>query len=113
MARNYLELSMGPVDELDHCPQVGEPNYRDEALEWCNRYVELLRRLFPLYEQYNVQFKTKSNPHDFGTYYEVIVEYFENTEGESYALYVENCCPVTWEDTKVEITWEAWGRYHG
>jgi hypothetical protein len=43
-------------------------------------------------------FAIKSNPHDFGSYYEVVVYYNDdNEEAAEFAYMVERNLPETWE----------------
>lgn len=109
--RNFLELSCVPEEE--DCAQVGEENYDEDAQIQCSNYIMLLRKLFPDFAQYDVVFKTKANPHDFGTYYEVVAEYEEGSVGEQYALYIEHYLPLKWNDKEAEVSWEEWQKNHG
>lgn len=104
--RNFLELSCVPLEE--DCAKLGEENYDEDAQIQCNKYVSLLQRIFPDFTKFDVVFKVKANPHDFGTYYEVVAEYEEGSVGESYALYVEHYLPLKWSDEKAESSWEEW-----
>ena len=96
--RNYFELGICPVDEESECPQVGNPDYPEKAKAMCYRYIKLLEKLFPLHEKYGVTFSVQANPHDFGTYFEVVVNYEEDTIGAEYASYIEDDLPATWDD---------------
>lgn len=106
--RDTFEIGMCPPEAENGCPQVGEPDYRERALEWCNRYRTVLKKLFPLLEQLNVQLKVKANPHDFGTYYELIAEYDRDSVGAHYVIYMEHNLPAGWEDKEPYMTWDEW-----
>ena len=93
--KDYFTLGPTPCDEP--CAQVGEPNYRATALKECTRFIQLLREKFGS-EPEGAWLSAKAFPHDFGTYYEVVV-YFNTDRQESvdYALRCEAEMPATWE----------------
>ena len=102
--RDFIELGSAPVDE--DCIQVEDSgSYMGAMVEECQRYKEMLQRIFPDYEDYNCTFSIKSFDHDFGAYYEVVIWYYEPDEDQSdgidFALFVESNLPDTWEDIKV------------
>lgn len=78
--------TLGPVPYDEACAQVGQPDYRERALEECRRYKAQLERLFP-----EARFEIKGFPHDFGTYYEVVVYGDQNA-------YIEDEAPANWDD---------------
>jgi hypothetical protein len=93
--REYLTLGPAPCDE--DCAQVGQPDYHERARHECRRFILLIRqKLGP--EPEGAWLSTKSFPHDFGTYYEVVC-YF-NTEIQASVDYASRCeaeTPATWE----------------
>ena len=92
---DFITLGTTPYDEL--CACVGEENYHDRALQECNRYMKLLRKIFGL-EPLGARFGVKWFDHDFGAYVEVVCYY--NTElpaSMDYAFRCENELPATWE----------------
>ena len=93
--RDYF--SIGPTPSEEDCAQVGQPDYRRKALEECTRFITLIRNtLGP--EPAGAELAVKSFPHDFGTYYEVVI-WFERDGGEAIA-YAERCeddAPRTWD----------------
>lgn len=90
--REYLEL--GPVPYEEDCAQVGAGNYHEKARKECTAYKHQLERLFP-----KGTFTIKSNPHDFGSYYEVCIVYNDNDESSSdYAFNVESNLPSNWDE---------------
>ena len=95
--RETLELSPTPVDE--QCEQIG-PNYRPEiARAECRAFIGQLRRMFGE-EPAGATLKISSNPHDFGTYYEVAVRFDdENDAAVEYAYHLESNLPEQWDDT--------------
>lgn len=93
--RDYYTLGSAPCDEP--CACVGEENYRERALEECERFIELLRATFGP-EPYDARLSIKWSPHDFGEYCEVVC-YFDTAIPESvdYARRCEDDAPATWE----------------
>ena len=96
--RDYLSIGSSPADE--DCVQVGTENYAARARQECSRYIELLRLKFGP-EPKGAELVVKGFPHDFGTYYEVVVWYDDNDRaGLEYALLLEGNAPATWDDDK-------------
>lgn len=93
MGSNYLTL--GPVPANEPCAQVGvTPEYHTVAHEECHRYLALIQKWHP-----DALLTVKGFPHEFGTYYEVVVWYDEEDEDqERLALYVEAHLPESWTD---------------
>jgi hypothetical protein len=92
--RDYF--SLGQTPSAEDCAQVGQPDYRRKALEECQRFIELIRNtLGP--EPEGAEFAIKSFPHDFGTYYEVVI-WFEPDDAAAvaYAVRCEDDAPTTW-----------------
>jgi hypothetical protein len=97
--RDHLFIGSTPADE--DCAQVGQPNYRREALAECRAFIEAIKKkLGPPPE--NAELAIKACPHDFGTYHEVVC-YYEDTDRKSldYALKCESDAPATW----AEVGW--------
>jgi hypothetical protein len=93
--RDYFCL--GPTPSEEDCAQVGQQDYRKNALSECQRYIELIRdTLGP--EPEGAELAIKSFPHDFGTYYEVVI-WFESNDAAAlaYAVRCEDEAPRTWE----------------
>ena len=92
--REFISIGSVPVDEP--CAHVGQQDYREKAKEECRRYKELLLRKFGD-PPFGACFKIKSFPHDFGTYYEVVVEFDDRfPESEAFAYDVDGDLPATW-----------------
>jgi hypothetical protein len=101
--RDYF--SIGPTPSAEDCAQVGQPDYHQQAVEECRRFIELIRKtLGP--EPEGAELAIKSFPHDFGTYYEVVV-WFERDHAAAVA-YAERCedgAPTTWDgDEETPLT---------
>jgi len=87
-------FSLGPAPASEDCVQVGEPDYQMRALKECIRYRNLLRQLYP-----EARFRVKRFPHDFGPYFEVVVEFDDSNDQEiAQAFEVDGCPYTTWEE---------------
>lgn len=96
-SRDRVELGPTPSDE--DCAQVGTDNYRERAFEECRKYIALIRQKMGT-EPRGARLKITSNPHDFGTYYEVVCEYDDQfPRSVDYAFACESDGPQTWGDT--------------
>lgn len=91
-------LSLGPVPAEEDCEQLG-PNYNPgKARSECRRFVELLRKTFGN-EPEGARFKITRNPHDFGDYLDVVIEFEpSNPNAVDYAFAVEKNSPNRWEE---------------
>lgn len=97
----YIDLGSTPTGE--NCAQVGQDDYREQTRIEIKAYINQLSRLFTLPE--GAKFVSKSNPHDFGTYHEVNIEYPSDWDDEEelderiQKLYdIENDIPEFWDD---------------
>jgi hypothetical protein len=91
-------LSLGPVPAEEECAQVGQPDYYSKARAECRRHIELLRKHFGP-EPEGARLRVTSNPHDFGDYLDVVIEYDPSVrEAVAYALRVERQAPSRWEE---------------
>lgn len=95
---DFLYLGSVPSDE--ECIQVeSDANYIQPMLNECNRYKELLEKLFPIpnHLKGHLEFKIKRESYEAGPYYEVIIRYDEDLEeAVNFAFYVENNLPSNW-----------------
>jgi len=99
--RTYLSIGSSPPDE--DCAQVGHANYKEKAAKECERYIKLIKITCGLPPE-NASLAIKSFPHDFGTYYEVVVYYDDQDENAiNYAFHVEKNEPMTWYDNRKRI----------
>jgi hypothetical protein len=96
LMHDHMEIGCAPSDEP--CVNVGEENYYPRAKEECARFIELTRKKLGD-EPPGARLAVKSNPHDFGSYLEVVC-YFEDTDEEArhYAFLCESEAPRTWQD---------------
>ena len=95
--RDYLEI--GPVPANEECQQVGTGSYDPiAAREECRRFIEAIRKVLGD-EPEGARLKITSNPHDFGSYYEVVCWYDDNLpESVDYAFKVESDSPTEWPE---------------
>jgi len=96
--KDYVVIGSTPTEE--DCAQVGSADYATKARKECARYVAQIQRHYP--EPDGGYLKIKSNPHDFGTYYEVVAVYEVDDEEASRWAYdiegdVKNVLMV-WDD---------------
>lgn len=98
-----LFLSSTPCDEK--CAQVGTPNYTEMAKKECRAYINQLIREFGEPPE-NTYIKIKGCPHDFGTYYEVIISFdTSSVSSTKYAYNMENNTPLNWDkEALIELT---------
>jgi hypothetical protein len=93
--RNQLSLSTTPTNES--CVQVGSEFYWTNSKIECKAFIEQLIRIFGN-PPGNAQFKITENPHDFGTYHDVVIEWDEsNKQEDKYAYKVEANLPEDWD----------------
>jgi hypothetical protein len=93
--RDYIDIGSSPAAE--DCVQVGTEDYSILAREECKRFIEFIRK-HKGPEPENARLAIKGNPHDFGTYYEVVC-YFDDEDEKAveYAFACESDLPETWD----------------
>lgn len=103
----YLELGSAPADEP--CAQVGSENYSEQAHKETKVYINQLYRVLESMgfteDKLPPDFSIirKSNPHDFGTYYEAAVKYrFDNEVSCDIAYELENNLPLKWDEISIQ-----------
>ena len=90
-----LALCSAPTEE--ECVQVGDDDYASKARKECRALINQLERQFGTHD--SAHFAIKSNYHDYGTYYDVVVEYDSSVESAvEYAYNIENNLPTNWDD---------------
>jgi hypothetical protein len=95
-------ISIGPVPSDEPCQQVGTPSYSPTAARAeCNRFIEAIRKVVGT-EPEGASLRVKSNPHDFGSYLDVVC-YFEDGDEEAtrYAYRCESDAPATWAEAEL------------
>ena len=95
--RDHIDIGSSPYDE--ECVQVSRTeDYLERMRVECRRYLALIRvKLGP--EPEGADLRIKSNPHDFGSYLEVVCYYDDgNEEAQKYAYRCEAEGPRTRDD---------------
>jgi hypothetical protein len=87
MLKNRDYIGSSPHGE--DCAQVGEENYSLKAIKECNSFVGQIRRIYGK-EPVGCHLVCSGNPHDFGMYYSVDIEYdYDDQVGLDYFLDIE------------------------
>jgi DUF1365 family protein len=93
---DIIWLGSGPAEE--DVAQVGDPDYARNAKAECKAYIEAIRKVCGR-EPEGARLTIKSQPHDFGVYYECAVVFdCDNREAAEYAARCEEKAPATWEE---------------
>lgn len=94
--RDYMSIGPAPCNE--DCVQVGTANYFPRARVECERFIRCIREVLGD-EPAGAHLAIKSNPHDFGSYLDVVCYYDDqDEEATRYALKCEAEAPMTWGD---------------
>jgi len=94
--RDYLTIASSPIEEP--CAQLGQEDYAERSRAECKALIGQIRRELGE-EQGNARLQTKSFPHDFGNYREVVCVYDDMDEaGQNYAYLCEEKCPMRWDE---------------
>lgn len=104
--KEYIEIGSAPCNE--ECVSVNpDVDYLPAMRQECLRFMDLIRKkLGP--EPEGAHLSVKSNPHDFGTYLEVVCYYDDQDEEASrYAYGCESEAPKTWDDDHLSPEEEA------
>jgi hypothetical protein len=109
--RDYISIGPSPVEE--DCAQVGSDGYHNQARKECRAFINQLRRQF-CPEIGSANLNIKANPHDFGTYYDVVCYYDDDDQvGSEYAFKLEDETPEKWDaEARVELGLEAAGVWY-
>ena len=95
--RDRYELGT-TVPHDEHCSQVGAPNFSTCSRMEARALISQLRRIHGP-EPQGAVLKLISCPHDFGTYYDVAVEYNAALEeAEAYMLKIDGGVPDKWDE---------------
>jgi len=97
-------LTLDPTPSGEECAQIGSDNYMARAQKECDAYLHQLERTFPVMPE-DTYFAVKRNPHEFGTYLEVVVFFETEDEASSnFAFAVDGDKPTHWdEEAKKEL----------
>ncbi len=106
MQNETLELGTTvPIDEP--CAQVGSDNYSANSRKEAQAFIKQIIRQHGQ-PPAGVSLSTKNNPHDFGSYLDVVIKFDEDNEAASnYAYGVENDLPYNWDDEALKELEEA------
>jgi hypothetical protein len=104
----YDSLSLGPTPYAESCAQVGADDYSARARKECKAFINQLRRLFGP-EPEGARLAISSNPHDFGSYLDVVCKFNDlNEKATEYAYKLEANTPEEWDaEAREELNWPA------
>lgn len=98
--RDYIDIGPNPADET-LCYDV-QSSAKEQQSE-CRAFITAIRRKLGE-EVGSARLAIKGNPHDFGTYYEVVCYYDDNDEeGMNYAFKCESDAPSTWAEVGMTV----------
>ncbi|MBV2149932.1 hypothetical protein KRZ98_16940 [Sphingobium sp. AS12] len=96
---NWTSISIGPVPHEENCAQLGQtPDFdRIARLECAIHRAALVAMFGPPPD--SVAIKVRSNPHDFGCYYDLEARFDPaNPEATAYVLRLEDEGPGRWHE---------------
>jgi hypothetical protein len=97
---DILYLGSAPAEE--NCVEVGDPDYSRKAKVECRAYIEAIRKVCGR-EPEGARLSVKSNAHDYGVYYDVVVRFDGSNEAAAeYAYRCEGQGPTTWAASGME-----------
>jgi hypothetical protein len=93
------ELSISSCPWEESCAQVGQKNYSVQARKECTAFLNQIKRVCGE-PPTGARLKIKSNPHDFGSYLDVVVQYDgSNEKASEYAFNCEGSDKLAqWDD---------------
>ena len=109
-------IELGATPSSENCAQLGQPNYSEQAKKECRRFMQQLKRQFPIPEKLagEVAYQIRSNPYESSdgsdtSYLEVAIRFNrDNPAAVNFACKVEKGVPEDWDtDAKVEIAVDA------
>lgn len=93
---------LGPAPAMEECIQVGSDDYARNAKTECRAFIEAIRKVCG-HEPEGARLTVKSQPHDFGSYYEVAVIFDGNDQAAAeYAAKCDEKAPGTWEEAGMQ-----------
>lgn len=102
--QDHLTLGLTPCGEA--CAQVGREDYPERSRKEARAYIGQLQREHPGIPD-SCSFRSKSFPHDFGSYREVVVTFDpDDEESARFAFDVEGKLPEEWDEiarTELEL----------
>jgi hypothetical protein len=104
--RDYVDLGSAPA--LEECVQFGTPDYYERIQLECQRYIILIKAALGEPPE-GVRLVVKGNPHDFGTYYEVMAAYDTNNEAAAeWAWDAQEKAPAKWLYNGIDYSQGRW-----
>lgn len=95
-------LYIGPCPAEEDAVQIGEPDYPQRAKAQCRAFIEGIRKTLG-HEPEGARLSVASQPHDFGSYYEVVARFDpDDPVAVEYAYHVDAKAPTTWADAGME-----------
>jgi hypothetical protein len=93
---DHLDLGSAPSDE--DCAQLGvDDNYEARAKRECRALIGQLKRMCGDPPP-DAHFRIMANPHDFGTYYSVVIHFNpEDADAVAYAYRCDEESPDQWD----------------
>ena len=89
---------LGPVPAEEDCAQVGDSAYREQVFAECQQFIKAIKLKCGEPPEGAV-LKIKGAPHEFGTYYEVVVEFDStNDDASRWAHSADANAPTRWCD---------------
>lgn len=97
-----IDLGSAPWNE--ECASVGDDDYGTRARRECRALIGQLKRVCGQPSP-SVRFRVAANPHDFGTYYSVVVEYDgDDASAAAYAQQCDEATPEEWDgEARLEL----------
>jgi hypothetical protein len=91
-------ISLSPVPVGEDCAQLGEPNYSTRARKECAAFAQQIMREHGQ-PPAGATLKITHNPHDFGTYLDLVVVFdSDSEEAAEWAYAVEATLPENWDE---------------
>lgn len=106
--RDFIHLGCTPTDEP--CAQVGSEGYENLArLECCVLREQILRTFpLPLEAAGRAGLRVASNPHDFGTYLDLVVEFDPQCQAAvDWAFLLDMGMPQFWDNEALATLCDA------
>jgi hypothetical protein len=87
---------LGPAPADEECAQLGHDEYEERAKAECRQYIAAVRIVCGDPPE-GARLKVVSQPHDFGLYWEVVVEFDPHIRAAcEYAARCDAQAPTTW-----------------
>jgi hypothetical protein len=92
----HIDIGPAPYDE--ECAAVGQENFAARNAAECRALAHQIARQLGEPPE-GAYLRIKANPHDFGSYHELVCKYEDdNEDATNYAYRCESECPAQWDD---------------